>query len=74
MFNVKDIEQFCNFAESILKRGGQEHIFCFAEQIAFWGRGFHTRMKNIEDSVTGTAVFKVKKAPLSFSHSSGSYL
>lgn len=67
MFIAEDMEKFCDLAEHILKRAEHEHIFCSAVLLASWRRRFRACMKEVEDSVGESEVFKVEQTPLFFS-------
>lgn len=74
VFNPKDKEALCEFAESVIKREGQGHILCSAVQLASWWHCFRAWMEETEKSVRKSGVFEVEQKPLFYSREHNKYL
>lgn len=50
VFNSKDMDAFCYFAEYVLKRRGSKHIYSPAIQFALWSQFLRARVEDVQKS------------------------
>lgn len=68
VFNAKDVEGFCNFAEYVLKCGKHGKIFRSAVIFASWSRRFWVYMDDVEEGAGEMEGLEVERTPLFYSH------
>lgn len=74
VFNTINMDEFCVFAQIVLKHGGYGHIFCSAVQFVSWWQRFCTLTELVRKLGEESEVFEVEQTSLFYNRQQSNYL